>query len=268
MILSHCFLRVVLASATLAMSAWCQQQPLPLSASSFTGPNSSVPSVPAAQPQPTLTIEMRGDIFMARKMYREAIDAYRKGDPNSAVLNNKIGIAFHQMLQLDHAKKSYEKAIKLNPSYAEAINNLGTVYYAEKSYRRAVGYYKRALRFEPKSASIMVNLGSAYFSRHEFEKASELYAQALAADPEVFERHSQYGELLQERSVEDRAKFHLYLAKTYAKAGENERALSYLRKALEEGVKEREKIPSMPEFAALKTEPAFLELMASAPKPL
>ena len=38
----------------------------------------------------------------------------------------------------------------------------------------------------------------------------------------MFERRSQYGELLQERSVEDRAKFHLYLAKTYAKAGEND----------------------------------------------
>src|SRR5271157_528270 len=83
MILSHRFLRVVLAGATLAMSGW-GQQPLPLSASSFTGSNASVPSVPAAPPQPTLTIEMRGDIFMARKMYREAIDAYRKGDPNSA----------------------------------------------------------------------------------------------------------------------------------------------------------------------------------------
>ena len=61
-------------------------------------------------PADALTTEMRGDIFMARKMYREAIDAYRKGDPNSAVLNNKIGIAFHQMLQWDQAKKSYERA--------------------------------------------------------------------------------------------------------------------------------------------------------------
>jgi tetratricopeptide (TPR) repeat protein len=267
MILSHRFLRVVLAGTTIAISALGQQSS-PFGGIVRTASTASVPSVPATPPQPALTVEMRGDIFMARKMFREAIDAYRKGDPNSAVLNNKIGIAFHQMLQLDHARKSYERAIKLQPSYAEAINNLGTIFYAEKSYRRAVGYYKRALRFEPKSASIMVNLGSAYFSRHEFEKASELYSQALAIDPEVFERRSQYGELLQERSIEDRAKFHLYLAKTYAKAGANERALSYLRKALEEGVKEREKIPSMPEFTTLKTEPAFLELMASAPKPL
>ena len=36
------------------------------------------------------------------------------------------------MLQLDTARKYYEKAIKLNPKYSEAINNLGTVYYAQE----------------------------------------------------------------------------------------------------------------------------------------
>jgi hypothetical protein len=32
--------------------------------------------------------------------------------------------------------------------------------------------------------------------------------------------------------------------------------------------KDRNKIPEMPEFATLKTDSAFVELMASAPKPL
>jgi len=32
--------------------------------------------------------------------------------------------------------------------------------------------------------------------------------------------------------------------------------------------KEREKIPEMPEFAALKTDPAFKQLMTENPKPL
>jgi hypothetical protein len=36
---------------------------------------------------------------------------------------------------------------------------------------------------------------------------------------------------------------------------------------LEEGVKDRNKIPDMPEFA-LKTDSAFVDLMAGAPKPL
>jgi len=90
---------------------------------------------------------MRGDIYMARKMYREAVDSYRQA-PATAILTNKIGIAFHQMLLLNLAKKNYEQAIKLDPKYAEAINNLGTIYYSQKSYRRAISSYKRALLLE------------------------------------------------------------------------------------------------------------------------
>jgi tetratricopeptide (TPR) repeat protein len=215
-----------------------------------------------------ITPELRGDIYMARKMYREAIDMYREGPADSPVLANKIGIAFHQMLQLDLAKKNYQRAIKLNSKYSEAINNLGTIYYAQKNYGRAIGLYKRALRHSEPSASVYANLGAAYFARKDFKQAMQWYEAALQLDPDVFEHHSTFGTLMQERTVEERATFHLYLAKMYAKSGSNDRALICLRKALEEGVKDRDKIPAMPEFAVLKTSPAFKQLMLENPKPL
>lgn len=222
-----------------------------------------------SSPRPIqITPELRGDIFMARKMYREAIDKYREGPPNSPVLSNKIGIAFHQMLQLNLAKKNYEHAIKLDKRYSEAINNLGTIYYSQKSYRRAIGCYKRALRYTNPTASIYANMGAAYFGRKDYSHAAEYYEEALRLDPDVFEHHSTFGTLMQQRTVEERATYHLYMAKMYAKRGVNDRAMIYLRKALEEGVKDREKIPLLPEFGTLKSEPAFRELMALNPKPL
>ena len=120
-------------------------------------------NAPAAveAPAPPLTPERRGDILMARKMYREAIETYRQAPLDSPIIWNKIGIAYHQMMQLDNAKKHYERAIKMNPKYSEAINNLGTVYYAKKSYRKAAGYYNKALKMAPESASIWSNLGTA-----------------------------------------------------------------------------------------------------------
>jgi tetratricopeptide (TPR) repeat protein len=227
--------------------------------------SANVPSTATATP---LSPEMRGDIYMARKMYREAIDVYRQGSPNSPILANKIGIAFHQLMLLKIAKKNYERAIKLDPKYSEAINNLGTIYYAEKSYKHSISLYKRALKYGTPTASIYANMGAAYFSRKDYKRASLSYEEALKLDPDVFERHSTFGTLMQERTVEERAMFHLYLAKMYAKEGANDRAIMYLRKALEEGVKDRKKIPDIPEFASLKSDPAFKQLLAENPKPL
>lgn len=229
-------------------------------------------SVPSAAPlpaiRPPISTELRGDIYMARKMYREAIDMYRQGSTTSPVLMNKVGIAYHQMLLLDLAKKNYEAAIKLDKKYSEAINNLGTIYYAQKSYRRSIGCYKRALRYTAPTASIYANMGASYFGRKDYAHAAEYYEEALRLDPDVFEHHSSFGTIMQERTVEERATYHLYLAKMYAKNGRLDRAIVYLRKALEEGVKDREKIPGMPEFAGLKTNPEFAQLLLENPKPL
>src|SRR5262249_31423594 len=71
-------------------------------------PASARPQTPGTP----LNAEMRGDIFMARKMYREAVEAYQDGPTGSAVLVNKIGIAYHQQLMLDRARSFYEKAMK------------------------------------------------------------------------------------------------------------------------------------------------------------
>jgi tetratricopeptide (TPR) repeat protein len=228
-------------------------------------------ATPADTPKPQLSAEMRGDIFMARKMYREAIETFREGPPKDPVLFNKMGIAYHQMMQLDNARKSYEQALKYKPDYVEAMNNIGTVYYAKKSYRRAISWYHKALKAAPvdaKSASIHMNLGTALFARKKYEEATMSYQTALKLDPEVFERHGNFGVLLEERSVEEKAKYHFYLAKLYAKDGRSELAMQYLRKCLEEGFKERKKLETDTDFAALRELPEFKVLLASEPRVL
>jgi len=221
---------------------------------------------------PQLSPEDRGDILMARKMYREAIDTFREASAGNPVLLNKIGIAYHQLAgganssQLDNARKFYEQALRLKPDYVEAMNNIGTVYYAKKSYRRAISWYNRALKVAPedsKSAPIYMNLGTAYFARKKYDDTNKAYQHALALDPDVFEHHGSFGVMLEERTVEERAKFHLYLAKLYAKDGRNELALQYLRKALEEGIKEKKKLEQEPDFAKLRDTKEFKELMAT-----
>ena len=230
----------------------------------------------------TLTPEQRGDLYMARKMYREAIDTYRTGLQNtqaaardkkentaySAVMWDKIGIAYHQLGDLMAARKAYERAIKFDKKYADAINNVGTVFYAEKKYRSAISRYNRALQFAPDSASIWSNLGTAWYARGKFDLMTQAYAKALQLDPDVFEKHGSVGTRMLDRSVTDKARYHYEMARMYAGAGKNELALQYLRKALEEGFKEKDKLQQIKEFAVLRETQEFKDLMTLEPRVL
>lgn len=221
-----------------------------------------------SSPDPPLTAEERGDIFMARKMYRDAIEAYGQGPRDNPVLWNKAGIAWHQLGQLDRAKAYYERAVKLKPTYAEAENNVGTVYYAQKNYRRAIAAYRKALAITPQSASFHKNLGTAYFARKQDKESMAEYQEALRLDPEAFENRSLVGTVLEESTVADRARYHYYLAKLYAQATRTDLAIQYLRKALEEGFHDKKKLEQDPDFQAMRDLPEFKELLASEPRVL
>lgn len=211
-----------------------------------------------------LTPERRGDIYMARKMYREAVDAYREAldnQPRSARIYNKLGISFHHQLNFNEARRHYERASKLDEKYAQAINNLGTVHYAQQNYRRAQKTYQQALKITPNSASIYSNLGTAFFARKKYEKASQAYLKALELDPDVFEHRNELGTLLQERSVSDLGKYHYFMAEAYAKVGSYERAMLYLRRSMEEGYAKPSRILREKLFEPMYEMPDFQRLV-------
>jgi tetratricopeptide (TPR) repeat protein len=215
-----------------------------------------------------LTPEQRGDLYMARKQYREAIDTYRANAQNSAVMWDKIGIAYHQLGDLNAARKAYEHAIKLDKKYADAINNVGTVFYAQKKYRSAISRYNQALRYAPDSASVYSNLGTAWYARGNIDLMVKAYTKALQLDPEVFEKNSMVGTRMMDRGVTDKARYHFEMARLYAASGKNELALQYLRKALEEGFKEKDKLQQAKEFATLRETQEFKDLMTLEPRVL
>lgn len=217
-----------------------------------------------------LSPEKRADIFMARKMYREAAESYQealRGEPKQARLHNKLGISYHQQMNFRQARRSYQQASKLDKKYAQAINNLGTVYYAQGNYKKAQKQYQKALKITPSSASIYSNLGTAFFARRKYKKASASYMTALKLDPDVFERRSEGGTLLQERSVRDRARYHYFMAQAYARAEIYDRALLYLRRSLEEGYGKPAKAAKDSAFEAMREMPAFQALVNPEARP-
>jgi tetratricopeptide (TPR) repeat protein len=225
-------------------------------------------------PPPEATVadlDARGDQLRGEKLYLDALDYYRAAlakQPRSAGLLNKIGITELMMQRYREAKKSFEHAIKADRNFSSAYNNLGVVYYEGKKYGAAVKQYKKAIALDENSASYYSNLGAAYFSNKNFDQAVVAYQKAVEIDPNVFENSSRAGVQAQLPSPEDRAHYDYTVAKLYAKMGFSDRSLEYLKKALEEGYKDFKNVYKDAEFAELRKDKRFTELMASKPAPL
>jgi tetratricopeptide (TPR) repeat protein len=228
------------------------------------------PAVRTVDPPPrdatVADLEGRADELRIQKLYLDALDYYRAAlakEPNSARLLNKMGIAELMMQHYGEARKSFDRSIKADRGFADAYNNLGVVYYEQKKYGAATKEYRRAIAIDGNSASFFSNLGAAEFARRDFEKAVAAYQHALEIDPDVFERTSRGGVQAQLPSPEDRARYDYTVAKLYAKMGFSDRSLEYLRKAMEEGYKDLKNVYKDTEFAELRKDKRFAELMAS-----
>lgn len=210
-------------------------------------------------------LEFRGDQLRGQKAYVDALDYYRAAiaQGETAALRNKMGITHLNLLRYDLAKKEFERAIKLNPQYSEAHNNVGVVHYTRRKYRPAIKAYQKAIKLNPGSASFLSNLGTAHFARKEYQKAAKAYAQALAIDPEVFDRRSLAGVSAHLSSPGDRAHYYYVLAKMFSASGNHDRALEYLRKSMEEGYPDVKKAYTEAEFAELRKDARFEQLMQS-----
>jgi tetratricopeptide (TPR) repeat protein len=220
---------------------------------------------PAARPP--LTLEGRADICMARKSYEDAVDYYyralKESHFSSAVMWNKLGIAYQQLLNYRASRQAYSHALRQQKDYSEALNNIGTTYFLQNKYGKSVKYYVRAIKLNPNSASYHVNLGTSYYHLKRYEEYAHEYRIALSINPNVFSERSSVGTTIQARAADP--EFYFYLAKVFASLGRPEEAVRTLRRALEDGFKDRKRILEDPDFMKISQNPAYVQLMNNPP---
>jgi tetratricopeptide (TPR) repeat protein len=219
------------------------------------------PAGASAQTDSALTPEQLGDLQMARKHYQAALQVYMQLSPKSAAIWNKIGIAQQQLFVTEEARKSYQTALKLEPKNPDVMNNLGSIYYSLKEYGDAERMYRKALKIKPKSALIYKNLGTDLLAEDKFKKGWDCYQIALGIDPEIFERINQL-RIGEPTPTQKRGAMNYYLAKSYARVGMSDRAVGYLRMAIDEGFTDRKKVLADKEFASLRGISAFEQLIS------
>jgi len=215
----------------------------------------------------SLTFEERADIFMARKSYEDAVDYYFRALKQTHFANpivwNKLGIAYQQLQNYSASRKAYNQAIRRQRDYTEPMNNIGTTYFMEKKYGKSVKYYLRALKLNPESASYHLNLGTSYMHMKKYQESVQEYRTALSLDPNIFSQRSAFGTTIEARGADP--EYYFYLGKVFASLGRAEDAVRSLRRALEDGFKDRKRILDDPDFMKISQNPAYVELMNNPP---
>ncbi len=209
-------------------------------------------------------LESKGDQLRAQRAPADALDYYRAAlektpKKERSVLYNKCGITELQLSRFDDAQKDFVNAIKRDKKNSEAVNNLGVTYFFRHDFKKAITIYKKAIDLNPTSAAFHSNLGRAYFAHKQYDDAGQEYAKALEIDPDIFTRESSAGMVA--RMPQEKGLLSFVLAKLLAQHGKIDESILYLRRAMDEGYKEFDKVYSEPEFAKVVKDPRFTEMI-------
>jgi tetratricopeptide (TPR) repeat protein len=216
--------------------------------------------------------ELQARLFMARKEYHQAELVYMKlaaEYPRDPTYANSIGIAKQQQDDLKGAAQYYQRATKIDKSFATGYSNVGTIWYAQKQYAKAIRSYRKAISVQPKVAGFYTNLGYAYFAQKKYPQALAAFQKAMAIDPDIFQQNDRNGSVMTYQSVADRGLFDFMLAKSYAQKLDAANCAVYLRRALDESYKPTDKDLADHVFDAVRSDPdvkGALDLLQPPPQ--
>jgi Tfp pilus assembly protein PilF/peroxiredoxin len=125
-------------------------------------------------------------------------------DPSAMTFYN-VGTLQMKLGQPTEARASFERALTLDPGYAEASNSLGALLAQSGDVPAAIARFRAALENKPDFPDALNNLGYALFQTERDDAAYDLYQKALALQPEFPEALNNLGILFGQQGDLDRA---------------------------------------------------------------
>jgi len=218
----------------------------------------SVDSLQAAR-----AAEEKGDLARAHRDYATAAMNYQKAlrfDGQNSKLLNKLGIAQLKLENRGAARRSFNQAIKYDPRNTTALNNLGALCLLDKKYKQALRYLKEALALDESSASAHLNIAGVWMGLNEIDRAMTEYSRAFELNPDLMQDDGN-GLAAQVRTPEQRARISYLIAKAYAKRGNLDGALDYLRRAKDDRFPRLSDVYKDQEFASLWADPRLAKII-------
>ena len=148
-----------------------------------------------------------------------AVEAYHKAvaiDPNRSDCYYNYGVLMFQLHKYTDAEKAMQKAIQINPFYAQAHDSLGYLMAMQGRLDEALVEYRKAVAEQPDYRRARFHIGQVLVNQDKYAEAIHEFRMILTP-------------------IDASTPGYLYaLGATYARAGDRENALKYMRKARDE----------------------------------
>jgi len=135
-------------------------------------------------------INEKGVVLMKRGDYDEALktfDEALKINPSSSLAWYNKGVVLYELERDEEAIEAYNQAIKFNPNDIDALNNKGIILGDLGKYQESIDLFNRALAIDPKYGHAWYNKGLALEEIGRKNEATEAYKQAVKYNPELLE---------------------------------------------------------------------------------
>jgi protein O-mannosyl-transferase len=116
-----------------------------------------------------------------------------RGNPNSFMVHNNLGLARLQQGQTDQAIAHFQKALSLESGFADAHNNLGLALLQRGQADEAIAQFQAALKSQPARAELHNNLAVAFLRRGQASEAASQLRMALQGQPDYLDARYNLG---------------------------------------------------------------------------
>src|SRR6266487_1190002 len=159
-------------------------------------PQNTSPSLYSASQQTKEFWLDTGRIFLERKDYQSALEAYKQAiflDPNDADAYANKSEALFRLESYKEALRASEQAIQLDNNLAKAWTNKGVALSNFKRYDEAIDAYDQAICLDPNYARAYSNKGAALGNLKRYDEALAAFDQAICLDPNYARAYSNKG---------------------------------------------------------------------------
>ena len=137
-------------------------------------------------------------------------------DPDAPLYHNTLGVVYlHYLSKPTEAQAEFQRAIELDPTYAEALTNLGVTLAQQGKWAEAVTTYRKAISLPmyPSPEVAYANMGWAYLNLDKPKEAEESYRTAVQLQPKFAQAYYFLGVVLDRQGKKDEAKVAFRMAR-------------------------------------------------------